>query len=142
MASLTQAAPASGAAPLRYPVCCSALSDEVEEALRALTGLMTQPWRALEGLAGAPDGALRWCEVSIAGAALYQTVLHEQRGYPWKLFLVLEDDDAALEIVADMKKCTHLMDPLARQHLTAYPDAPSLQSAASKAELTSMAIVL
>jgi len=128
--------------PLRYPVCCAALSHEVEEALRSLTGLVAQPWGALQGLHGAPDGALRWCEVSIAGAALYQFVVHEQRQYPWKLFRVLEDDDAAFEIIDDQEQCQHILDPLARQHLTAYPDVAALQGAASKAELTSMAIVL
>ena len=128
--------------PLRYLVCCAALSHEVEEALRSLTKLVARPWDALKGLHGAPDGALRWCEVSIAGAALYQSVLHEQRQYPWKLFRLLEDDDAAFEIIADKEQCEHMLDPLARQHLTEYPDAAALQSVASKAELTSMAIVL
>ena len=66
MASVIQAAPAenqvsSTTAPvnveshstskqsplrLRYPVCCSALGEDVEEALRGLTGLMMQPSRA------------------------------------------------------------------------------------------------
>ena len=107
-----------------------------------MTELMARPWGALKGLHGAPDGALRWCEVSIAGAALYQSVLHEQRQYPWKLFRLLADDDAAFEIIADKEQCEHMLDPLAREHLTTYPDVAALQSAASKAELTSMAIVL
>ena len=103
---------------------------------------MAQPWGALQGLHGAPDGALRWCEISVAGAALYQFVVHEQRQYLWKLFRVLQDDDAAFEIIDDQEQCQHILDPLARQHLTAYPDVAALQGAASKAELTSMASVL
>ena len=138
----TQCVAASRGCGREYPVVVATSGDHIKQSMRFIGALWDRPieWFAMLGLADAQaDPALTWRMFSRAGAAIYQLVHLEQQVYPWKLFAILRQADAANEVLEDMATCPNILDPVARLHCRAFPTVEQLVGDHSLAELEAMA---
>ena len=120
----TQCVAASRGCGREYPVVVATSGDHVRQSMASIGDLWDRPveWMILLGLADSQaDPALTWRMCSRAGAAMYQLVHLEQQVYPWKLFGILRQADAAVEVLEDMATCPKILDPVARFHCQKFP---------------------
>ena len=148
------AAAADGTAPQRrsnpYPVVIAHKLEEVTLALEEIGERMQSgvgnPWECYEHMRpSSDDSELRWRALSRAGAVLTQLLKQEQGVYPWKLFKLLDQENAeaaAEDISLDAEVCKRIFDPLSLAHWKRYNSPDKLLSPESLAELHSMALVI
>ena len=123
-----------------YVVSHAADAPEARQACQDIAHRLTRSTHTLE----CPDpddtrGALYWRMLARLGASLHRLVIMEQRRYPWRLFKLLQDPNAADAILEDYQSCPHILDPMSLEHLEAFPRADLLRGHDSLAELASMA---